>query len=92
MVRTDKPETKSWRVLISQNIKAYNKYQTDEYLFALTPLSLCRLSHPIDRMSFAYQAQRLGLITLAEYNEVIKIRKDEKQGRFVGFKRTNSRR
>jgi hypothetical protein len=86
-------ETVSIRKRICHNIQAYNKYATDEYLCTLFPISLLRLSHPLDRPSFAFQCQKLGLITMDEFKEVTKINLSENEikKRFAGFERSNRR-
>jgi len=62
----------SIRKLLYLNIRAYNKYITQEYLDLKDFVSLLRLSHPLDRESLGFACLRMGLITNEEYKEITK--------------------
>lgn len=59
------------RESMRRNIKAYNRFMKDDYLFSLSALTLLRLVHPIDRPDFALECKRIGLVTEAEYRTVL---------------------
>jgi len=58
--------------LIRQNIKAYNRFMTDEYLDKLNFASLLRLTHPSDRPVFALALFRSRHLGEKDYKELTK--------------------
>jgi hypothetical protein len=57
---------------IYQNIRSYNKHITNDYLSGLTPTQLLPFLHPLDRLDFAKEMQKEGLITKNELDEKVK--------------------
>lgn len=44
---------------MTQNAKAYNKHLTDDYAGTLSLQSLARITHPIDRVGFQNEIDKL---------------------------------
>jgi len=91
MIRTASPQDRTMS-LIKQNIKAYNKYMSDEYLQTLSVVTLLRLCHPEDRPAYADRCHKLRMINIFEFREchtkweLIKT-KNENKKRFVRTKK-----